>query len=70
MQWLGRACLALSYLWQRPSPPDYPITPYANQLVFWQSKAYLLGTVWNDDQDFICDPIPIEFSETGVKIIG
>jgi hypothetical protein len=50
-------------------PPDYPITPYANQLVFWQSKAYLLGTVWNDDQDFICGPIPIEFSETGAKMI-
>lgn len=51
-------------------PPDYPITPYANQLVFWQGQAYLLGTVWNDEQDFICDPIPIEFTETGIKIVN
>jgi hypothetical protein len=51
-------------------PPDYHLQPYANQLVFWQGQAYLLGTVWNDQQDFICDPIPVEFSETGVKIIG
>jgi hypothetical protein len=26
-------------------PPGYPITPYANQLVFWQGQAYMLGTV-------------------------
>jgi hypothetical protein len=50
-------------------PPDYPITSYANQIVFWQGKAYLLGTVWNDEQDFICDPIPVAFTETGVEII-
>ena len=51
-------------------PPDYHLQPYANQIVFWQGQAYLLGTVWNDKQDFICDPIPVEFMETGVKIIG
>ena len=51
-------------------PPDYPITPYANQIVFWQGQAYLLGTVWNDEQDFICDPIPVEFTETDLKISG
>lgn len=50
-------------------PPDYPITPYANQLVFWQGRAYLLGTVWNEEQDFICDPIPVAFTETGIAFI-
>jgi beta-fructofuranosidase len=48
-------------------PPDYPVQPYANQLVFWQGGAYLLGTVWNDEQDYICDPIPVEFTSTGIR---
>jgi beta-fructofuranosidase len=47
--------------------PDYPVQPYANQLVFWQGEAYLLGTVWNDEQDYICDPIPVEFTATGIR---
>jgi beta-fructofuranosidase len=51
-------------------PHGYPQTPYANQIVFWQGQAYLLGTVWNAEQDFICDPLPIEFTETGVKLAG
>ena len=49
---------------------------YANQLVVWKEQPYLIGTVWNDDagektarQDFICDPIPLQFTETGVKAI-
>lgn len=52
-------------------PPDYPVQPYANQVVFWQGRGYLMGTVWNygnEEQDCICDPIPLQFSETGVKI--
>ena len=49
-------------------PPDHPVQPYANQLVFWQGGAYMLGTVWNDDQDFICDPLAIEFTGTGICI--
>ncbi|MDQ6693630.1 MAG: hypothetical protein M3014_04315 [Chloroflexota bacterium] len=49
-------------------PPGYPLQPYANQVVFRHGQAYLLGTVWNDEQDFICDPIPLHFSETGVQI--
>lgn len=49
-------------------PVDYPMQPYANQIVFWQKQPYLLGTVWNDDQDFICDPIPVEITKSGVKV--
>jgi beta-fructofuranosidase len=49
-------------------PPDYPLQPYANQVVLWRGQAYLLGTLWNDEQDCICDPIPLDFSETSVKI--
>lgn len=49
-------------------PPDYPLVPYANQLVFWQGQPYLLGTVWNEQQDFITNPLPVEFTATGVKL--
>ena len=51
-------------------PTDYLLQPYANQVVFWQGQGYLLGTVWNDNQDFICDPIPLDFTETGIRIKG
>jgi hypothetical protein len=37
------------------------VQAYANQVVFWHGQAYLMGTVWNDVQDFICDPIPLGF---------
>jgi beta-fructofuranosidase len=47
---------------------DYAVQPYANQVVFWQGNTYLMGTVWNDEQDFITDPIPLVFSETSVKV--
>jgi len=49
-------------------PPNYPLQPYANQIVFWHGQAYLIGTVWNEEQDFLCDPIPVEFTPGGVKI--
>lgn len=49
-------------------PADYRLQPYANQIVFWKQQPFLLGTVWNDEQDFICDPIPVEFTEMGVKL--
>ena len=48
-------------------PFDFPLTPYANQIVFWQGQTYMLGTVWNDEQDFITDPISVEFTEMGIK---
>jgi beta-fructofuranosidase len=49
-------------------PPDYAVQPYANQIVFWHGQPYLLGTVWSDEQDFICDPIPVRFTARGVKL--
>ena len=49
-------------------PPNYEIQPYAVQLVFWQAKTYLLGTVWNSAQDYICDPLPVQLTPTGVKL--
>jgi beta-fructofuranosidase len=49
-------------------PPQHPVQPYANQLVTWQDQPYLIGTVWNDKQDYICDPIPVHFTETGVTV--
>lgn len=49
-------------------PPEYTPLPYAVQIVFWRGQPYLMGTVWNDEQDFICDPIPVKFTKTGVKL--
>ncbi|NPV55153.1 MAG: family 43 glycosylhydrolase [Anaerolineae bacterium] len=49
-------------------PETYPVQPYANQLVFWKGNGYLLGTVWNDAQDLIVDPVPVTFTPTGIVI--
>lgn len=38
-------------------PTTYPVQPYACQFVEWGGALYLMGTVWNDVQDFITDPI-------------
>ncbi|MBA4419625.1 MAG: hypothetical protein C0391_00580 [Anaerolinea sp.] len=51
-------------------PEDYPVQPYAVQVVFWKGKVYLMGTVWNDAQDFLTDPIPVEFTSSSVSIIA
>ena len=40
-------------------PATYPVQPYACQFVEFGGKHYLMGTVWNDEQDFLCDPIPL-----------
>ena len=40
-------------------PTTYPVQPYACQIVEFNGEHYLLGTVWNDLQDFISDPIPL-----------
>ncbi len=47
-------------------PPEHTPQPYAVQIVVWRGQPYLMGTVWNDEQDFICDPIPVQFTKTGV----
>jgi len=49
-------------------PADYAMQPYANQMVFWHGEPFLLGTVWNDEQDFLCDPIPLGLSEVGARV--
>lgn len=49
-------------------PFDYPIQPYACQVVFFHKKPFLMGTIWNDLQDFITDPIPLQFCEFGLKV--
>jgi beta-fructofuranosidase len=41
--------------------------PYACQIVRFQARDYLIGTVWNDDLDYLCDPIPVEFSDQGIR---
>ena len=49
-------------------PPDFSLEVYANQVVFWQGGSYLMGTVWDDEQDHVPDPIPIEFDGTGIRV--
>lgn len=41
--------------------------PYAGRVVTWEGRRYLLGTVWSDAGDRICDPIPVELTAEGVK---
>jgi beta-fructofuranosidase len=50
-------------------PHDYHVQPAAAQIVFWQDKAFLLGSIWDTGEDSICDPIPVAFTENGVKVI-
>jgi beta-fructofuranosidase len=40
-------------------PVTYPVQPYASQIVKFGEVHYLLGTVWNDEHDFVCEPIQI-----------
>lgn len=49
-------------------PPDFPEQPYACQIVQWQGKWYLLGTVWNETQDYVCDPMPVTPTPQGLEI--
>jgi beta-fructofuranosidase len=51
-------------------PPSYPVQPYACQLVTWNGKVYLLGTLVHPDGDTICDPIPVTFTDQGVRAKG
>ena len=47
-------------------PADMPDRPYACRIVWFDGRPYLLGTVWRDAGDLICDPIPIELTATGI----
>lgn len=50
-------------------PSDYPVKPYAVQLVIFKNNLYLMGTVWDfeNNKDFVTDPIPVEFD--GEKLV-
>jgi beta-fructofuranosidase len=48
-------------------PADMRDRPYAGRIVAVGDRHYLLGTVWRDAGDSICDPIPVAFTPTGVK---
>ena len=41
--------------------------PYAGQIVATAGGDFLVGTVWNDTQDYLCDPIPAEFTPRGIR---
>ena len=41
-------------------PAKWPVQPYACQLLEYKTRPCLMGTVWNDQADFVCDPIALE----------
>lgn len=49
-------------------PVDNPVQPYAGQIVRWKGSTYILGTVWNDKQDYICDPIEVYSDGTTYRL--
>ncbi|HEX2952279.1 MAG TPA: family 43 glycosylhydrolase [Armatimonadota bacterium] len=49
-------------------PADYPVQPYACQIVQWQGNSYLLGTIQPPEYGVICDPIPVIFTEDGIHL--
>lgn len=53
-------------------PKNYPVQPYAMQLVRFKGKSYLMGTVWDfeGNEDFLSDPIEIKFDGTSYKVIS
>lgn len=40
-------------------PEESEQQPYAGQIVEFNGSQYLLGTVWNDEQDFVSDPFHV-----------
>jgi beta-fructofuranosidase len=49
----------------RPFPQERQ--PYACQLVEWEAKFYLLGTIAHGNTSVICDPIEVEFTPEGIR---
>ena len=43
--------------------------PYASRLVRWQRGWYLLGTVREGGQPYVCDPIPVAADATGIHAV-
>jgi len=50
-------------------PTDYPVQPYAGQVVVMNDRPYLLGTIIDPGNDAICDPIPLAFTDVGLRAI-
>ena len=52
-------------------PPDYPVQPYAGQIVEWQGRHYLLGKIKVPDNNgnAVCGPIEVAFAENGVHAL-
>lgn len=50
-------------------PEDMFDRPYAGRILTVDGRHYLLGTLWRDDGDRICDPIPVELTATGVRAV-
>ncbi len=48
-------------------PAGMPDRPYAGRIVWHGGAAFLLGTVWSDSGDRICDPIPVELTPNGIR---
>jgi hypothetical protein len=48
-------------------PADAHERPYAGRVVYFRGRHYLLGTIWSDAGDRICDPIALEFTRTGMR---
>ncbi len=51
-------------------PPDRPEQPYACQWIRFRERDHLIGTVWNDEQDFLSDPVEIRFTPRGIVVEG
>jgi len=49
-------------------PPEHTVQPYACQLVSWKDRLYFLGTVLNNKQNYICDPITLTISDGRLTI--
>ena len=47
-------------------PADAPVQPYASRLVRWQGQWVLLGTARIGGTRYICDPIPVVATATGI----
>ena len=52
-------------------PPDYPVQPYAGQIVEWQGHHYLMGKIKvpENNGNAVCDPIEVAFDADGVRAL-
>ena len=44
--------------------------PYTSRLVRWQHGWYLLGTVREGGQRYVCDPISVAADATGIHAVS